>query len=291
MHPLVIHFASGHALFTGAGMLLGATVLWLVFRNRRFKVGTRLIGVTGGVLLALSATPLPLWLCVSLWIAIPGWLVFMGTALTRFGRAARVLCILTQVLCVTTLSLEAPWHMTPKAAAANYSAVYIVGDSITAGINPGETTWPDLFHERHHIQVVDLSRAGETTASALPAANRITEENSLVILEIGGNDLLNRHSADRFSHDVEELLKAIHAPGRAMVMLELPLPPLHGSFGVAQRRLSKKYNVTLIPKRHFARIFGGRDTTVDGLHLSQQGHDRMADLMSNILGNAPSEAM
>jgi lysophospholipase L1-like esterase len=59
-------------------------------------------------------------------------------------------------------------------------------------------------------------------------------------------------------------------------MFELPLIPFHNSFGTAQRSLAKKYHVTLLPKRFLTKIFGTVGGTLDGLHLSQSGHDALA---------------
>ena len=78
---------------------------------------------------------------------------------------------------------------------------------------------------------------------------------------------------------LEALLEAACAPGRHVVMLELPLPPLFNGFGLAQRRLAKKYGVQLVPKRYFGKVLCAPDATVDGLHLSHTGHALMAETL------------
>jgi lysophospholipase L1-like esterase len=42
----------------------------------------------------------------------------------------------------------------------------------------------------------------------------------------------------------------------------------------------------LIPKRYFASVFAGADATVDGLHLSGRGHQRMARIVEDVLGES-----
>lgn len=59
-------------------------------------------------------------------------------------------------------------------------------------------------------------------------------------------------------------------------MFELPLPPFHNGYGQAQRALAKKYNVTLIPKDWLASVIAKTGNTLDGLHLSQKGHNALA---------------
>jgi acyl-CoA thioesterase-1 len=63
------------------------------------------------------------------------------------------------------------------------------------------------------------------------------------------------------------------------VMLELPLPPTFNRFGEIQRRLARRHNVVLIPKRYFASVLVGEEATLDGLHLSPSGHRKMAEMV------------
>jgi lysophospholipase L1-like esterase len=39
----------------------------------------------------------------------------------------------------------------------------------------------------------------------------------------------------------------------------------------------------MLPKRYFARVLGTQDGTLDGLHLSQAGHDAMAETIAEVL--------
>ena len=45
----------------------------------------------------------------------------------------------------------------------------------------------------------------------------------------------------------------------------------------------RKYNITLIPKYRFAAVFAGADSTVDGLHLANKGHRKMAKMILEYL--------
>lgn len=76
-------------------------------------------------------------------------------------------------------------------------------------------------------------------------------------------------------------------PGRTLVMFELPLLPEMIPYGRAQRRLAKKYDVCLIPRRFFTKIVSGSDATSDGLHLSEIGARRMATLVTEVLFASP----
>ena len=66
-------------------------------------------------------------------------------------------------------------------------------------------------------------------------------------------------------------------------MFELPLFPFQNAYGSAQRAVAAKHGVHLLPKRYFAAVLGAEDGTLDGLHLSQKGHDAMAEIMASVI--------
>jgi lysophospholipase L1-like esterase len=66
-----------------------------------------------------------------------------------------------------------------------------------------------------------------------------------------------------------------------VVMFELPLPPFRNEYGRVQRKLASKYGVVLIPKRVFVGVLTEEGATMDGVHLSPQGHERMAEIVWN----------
>ena len=67
-------------------------------------------------------------------------------------------------------------------------------------------------------------------------------------------------------------------------MMEIPWAPFHGAFCRAQRDMAEKHGVTLIPRRIFAGVLEGRDSTVEGIHLSNRGHEKMARVFMEICG-------
>jgi acyl-CoA thioesterase I len=108
-------------------------------------------------------------------------------------------------------------------------------------------------------------------------------QDTLILIEIGGNDLLSGTSSTEFSHALDSLLSSLSTPGRTLVMFELPLLPHKIGFGQAQRRLAAKYGVFLIPRHFFTQLLGGAHATSDGLHLSESGARRMSELVAKTL--------
>jgi acyl-CoA thioesterase-1 len=111
-------------------------------------------------------------------------------------------------------------------------------------------------------------------------------EDGVVLLEIGGNDLLGSTSDEEFAVGLESLLQTVCRPGLQVVMFELPLPPFRNAYGRIQRRLAGQYGVALIPKRVLADIITQPGATLDSIHLSPLGHQHLADLVWPALAGA-----
>ena len=128
------------------------------------------------------------------------------------------------------------------------------------------------------VRVQDLSLAGADVASALKEqAGRVDGPGSLVIAEIGGNDVLGQTTPEAFERGLDALLKVLRRGGRTVVMLELPSPPFYNRFGSAQRRQAGRHGVLLVPRRVLLGVLTAKDATLDTIHLSPTGHARMAE--------------
>jgi acyl-CoA thioesterase I len=175
------------------------------------------------------------------------------------------------------------YSVSPKIPLPTGGMLFVVGDSLSIGADPPGKNWPDLLGDLTGLKVRNLSFGGARVASALDSALRINQDDSLVILEIGGNDLLGGTSIPAFREDLERMLAAVCRPHRRVVMIELPLPPFYNRYGMVQRSLANSHGVTLIPKRYLARIMSSPGATVDGLHLSNLGHSLLARSIFDML--------
>jgi lysophospholipase L1-like esterase len=187
--------------------------------------------------------------------------------------------------------VELPYHLVRPPPAARSAGLYIVADSLGAGMGGERMTWPKLLAARYGLPNQDLSFAGANTRSALrrltAALEGRADDPSWVLISIGGNDMLGKTSAEDFANDLDRLLAlACGDPPhrRTVLMQELPLIPGASAFGAAQRRLAARYGVVLIPKRLLAGVVLTDENVVDGLHLSAAGHEHMAEALAPWLG-------
>jgi acyl-CoA thioesterase-1 len=301
MHPLVVHLASGQAFFTGTALIIfGVLVVtrpWdhrsggNLSRGRGLAAG---LGMLGLFLVLLSGTPVPLVVGIGWSIAFLAWIVLLIRPVRRdqtAGRAALIVPWLLALVSLLAVACELPWRFSPRLAPVRERAFTLIADSLSAGLGEKEAvTWPKLIAREHQVRVIDWSRQGETVGSALRRAPQSGVTTSLVILEIGGNDLLGPTTDVAFEQGLDALLlyarRGDVRGDRQIVMFELPLPPFRQQVGAIQRRLARKHNVHLIPKSILLDVIAGPDATVDGLHLSQNGHNRMAAAVWKVIGPA-----
>lgn len=282
MDSFALQFANGNSFFVGIGLTVVAASIPLWGSSRFFVLGDLTLWVCGVCLVILSASPLPLWL-YGLWVAL-----CLAMLLARRRRFLRLVTAgITAAFAVTSTILcflEIPYHRTPCFSLFPNEPVFVLGDSISAGINPTkEVLWPSILASISHLKVTNLAKPGATTESVLQQLSGITNSNALVIVEIGGNDLLEGTDSSLFFIQLEKLLYELKCKHAHTVMFELPLVPFHNGFGKAQRLLAKKYGVTLIPKDCLTRVLGLKGATIDGLHLSEIGHNALAKSIFNMM--------
>jgi acyl-CoA thioesterase-1 len=203
---------------------------------------------------------------------------------SKYSFQQKMLASFFVLFCSLVMCLiELPYHYPPTIKVSPNQKVFVIGDSISAGISAKERVWPDVLADISHFKVINLAKPAASVETGLDQSAGIVGSNSLVLVEIGGNDLLGYSDSKTFYVQLDRLLAKLTAGNNQVVVFELPLLPFCNAFGKAQRNLAKKYNVTLIPKHYMTDVFGLKGGTLDGLHLSQKGHDALANSIDRLL--------
>ena len=279
MNLIVFHIVSGHSFFSGTLLLIGASFFSLTSKSLAQRVAGFSF-VVGLMLVVVSSTAIPYWLYGLAFLTTLFWIGCWSR-----NAARPISTILFCTIWLLAALCEAPYHVLPRIPFLPERSVTIIGDSVSAGTGGNEDgkTWPKLLARQHDLIVQDISHVGETATSAFERAQKQNILSAIVIVEIGGNDILGTSSVRQFSEGLDRLLALVTSPDRVTLMFELPLPPLCHEYGRIQRQLAKKYNVLLIPKRVFLSVIADDRSTLDSVHLSISGHQKMADIVWKIL--------
>ena len=273
--------AGGHSFFAGIALLTITAIIHYKIQHKVFLLGIYLLYAIFVSAILLSSTPLSGFLYL-LWIIILiSWLIIRNR---QPKYAMHALCILIGINFGLVL-METPWHLQRTITVHNIQQIYVIGDSVSAGMGTqDEKTWPVLLSEKIDVPVTNLAIAGATAGSALKRqAPKVVGENNLVFLEIGGNDLLNHNAPERFEENMTEMVHHLRKSSNTIIWFELPLLPQYYQYGRIQRQLAKQLNIQLIRRSVLATIFSTEGNTSDGIHLTQNGQEMMSQKIKEMV--------
>ena len=284
MNFVIFQFAGGNVFFLGAGLLAISLALLARLRGivaRSFGRALFLVGCAG---IACSGTPLNRWIYLALGSLAVACLI--ACEAPRTARFSRIRAMIGVLFCTTMAGVwvsEGLHRVAPKIRISSSQPVYVAGDSVSAGVGSGTKLWPEVLGDSTKLKVVNLAKAGATASSTMRQATAIGPGHSLVLLEIGGNDILGGTNPKDFRAALDALLSRLTSDGHQVVMFELPLPPFCNAYGEAQRSLARRYGISMIPKTCLANVFAKQDATTDGIHLTQAGQTALAGAVEKML--------
>ena len=159
------------------------------------------------------------------------------------------------------------------------------GDSLTfgTGAEPGEA-YPAVLEKLIGRKVVSEGVPGESTAQGLARLPEMLEEHGpqLLILCLGGNDLLQHVDEKRAMANLREMIKLTRERGIAVVLLAPPRPALMGSAPEFYAVLAKEFAIPLeaeiLPK-----VLADRALKSDLVHPNAKGYAKVAEALAKLL--------
>ena len=283
MTELLFHVAGGVVFLLLAFCLLGLLAAGLFFRGEaagRYLHGMELL-VAAGVLVSAPPVPsglLPLWAILVFATLVQGyWLGRRGRWVT--GVAGGLLALATCGL----ILLEVPYLRMPQVSVPD--SIHVVGDSLSAGIGREHSTWPGLLSENTGLAVTSAAVPGARLANGIDQLQSVDGGTTLVVVLLGGNDVLLRRPRAEFDRDLHALLSHLAETPYPAVMFELPVVAGYRPYGRIQRRLAREYEIPLIPANVLARVLSAPGGTSDGIHLTDRGHRDLADRVAGMLAS------
>lgn len=186
---------------------------------------------------------------------------------------------------ITVLILTAACSKTKEETIPPGSHILALGDSLTAGagVTPQEA-WPDLLAGKTGWIVINGGISGDTSAGALKRLPSLLEQHTpvLVLVTLGGNDMLRHIPQQETVANLEQILAQIRARGAKPVLLATPSPSLMGA--VFQRlsaadfyqKVADAQKIPLI-KDAIADVISDPQLKGDPLHPNAAGHALLAE--------------
>lgn len=178
-----------------------------------------------------------------------------------------------------------------EAALPPGSQVLALGDSLTAGngVAPDEA-WPSLLAKRTGWHVINGGVSGDTSADALQRLPALLDEHKpvLVLVTLGGNDMLRRQPQDETIANLGKILAQTKAHGAKAVLLATPRPSAAAaafrSLSAADfyREVADAQHVPLIEDA-VADVLSDPRMKGDPLHPNAAGHEVLSQRIFDAL--------
>jgi lysophospholipase L1-like esterase len=173
-------------------------------------------------------------------------------------------------------------------AVAPNEVIVAFGDSLTYGTGAAESeSYPAVLAQLIGRRVVRAGVPGEVTAQGLARLPQVIAEHrpALMIVCLGGNDMLRRHDESQVKRNLGEIIRAIRSRGIAVVLVGVPKPSLITSAPAFYGELAKEFDIPYEGKV-VTDVMYQLDLKADPIHPNAKGYRRMAEAIAELLKKA-----
>jgi len=162
------------------------------------------------------------------------------------------------------------------------------GDSLTYGTGATESeSYPAALAQLIGRKVVRAGVPGEVTEGGLQRLPAVIEEHrpALVIVCLGGNDMLRKVDPAQTKANLREIIRTIRARGISVVLVGVPKPALMTSTAEFYAEIAKEFNIPYEGKV-VSDVLHQRDLKSDTIHPNAKGYRKMAEAIAELLRKA-----
>lgn len=187
--------------------------------------------------------------------------------------------------CVVLLLLAGCERAPSLPQLAPHDVILAFGDSLThgTGANP-EDAYPARLARLSGHPVVNAGVPGETTTEGVQRLPAVLDEHRprLVVLCLGGNDMLRRLPASNTENNLRLMLQTLRSSGIPVVLVGVPEPKLFGGAPDFYARLAKEFQLPY-DDTTLNDVLKNPALKSDPIHPNAAGYEIMAQQFARLL--------
>lgn len=196
----------------------------------------------------------------------------------------RLLLAAMMVLCLAACGNKVP----PVAKLASTDVVLAFGDSLTYGTGArAEDSYPAVLGQLIGRTVVRSGVPGEQTAGGLARLPEVLDEHKpkLVIVCLGGNDMLRKGTPENIEANLRKILAMIKSRGLDAMLIGVPTPTLITRPPDFYFKLAKEF---AIPYEGdiITSVLYKADLKSDPIHPNAAGYRKVAEAVAGLMRDA-----
>lgn len=164
------------------------------------------------------------------------------------------------------------------------STIVAFGDSLTYGMGANlHEAYPAQLQKIIGVSTINEGVNGNTTVDAIVRLPNILEEKkpSLVIIGLGGNDMLRNMSEEEMVSNIKRMIQMIRAKNAQVVLLAIPKPSLLANIGMLSdskvyEKISLETKTPLI-SNVYSELLSKKEYKSDMIHLNAKGYKKVAE--------------
>lgn len=163
------------------------------------------------------------------------------------------------------------------------STIVCLGDSITAGVGAGRGEgYPALLEAALGVEVIAAGVPGDTSADGRARLDRaLAADPWLVVVELGGNDLLRRRPIEATEADLAAIVEGVLAAGAVPMLVEVR-GPFGGRAEAMFERLGERYEVPVVDGV-LGEVLTDRRLKSDAIHPNAAGYAVIAAALAEAI--------
>ncbi|WP_372366189.1 arylesterase [Candidatus Uabimicrobium sp. HlEnr_7] len=172
-----------------------------------------------------------------------------------------------------------------KAAISDDEVIVAFGDSITYGVGATKNnSYPSILSKLLGREVIACGVSGETTKQGLRRLPQVLKKYSpkILLLCLGGNDFLRRHSKESTIANLEAMIKLAQQQNIEVVLIGVPRPSVIISTAAFYPQLATKYSL-VYEGNILQKVLAKKSFKSDLIHPNAEGYALIAQSIADVL--------